>query len=720
MVVMVDHDEDNSKGLEIFHVTSDEKHYGEFICVVCLNVAALDAVVATRCSHAFCIDCLQSWVSQRGGPPHRCPACSADLVEHDPTKRSCSMNVNGARIAAQPMSEGQPLAYRVFGRIQIRCPHRKKHHCSWEGDYNALRGHLANHSGNASRSSLDLDSHSGSGSASRFSGSQSSSPPQPTKPRRRHRRGASEGVPRQKSVRKMEIPFEGSGRRIDGIPETILGKTPDATDGGKGSGKVSSAIEDARKQGALLKEKANTEFTAGRYKKAQDLYSQAIAVMCEARATEPADCEVVATLFSNRGASWLRLKEYQNCSNDCTSAIRLNPHFTKAYLRNSRALIELGRLEDACRTLEEALLKNPDAENVKDDLRKIEDLTDRVHKADRLMNKDEYHAARDTLSALPNEYSENTRVMSTMAQIELGIGNVEKAKELARAVLKGNPRNVEAISVRGRAAFLDGDFSAAVRYIKDALRYDPDNSSAKDLLKVCRQVEDLVKTARECLLGGCFQEAAAKYAKALQASLPLPTPTKLFGILHTGMGEVYFSLGKYDAALTETKLAISARQECEIAWITRIMVYEAMEAYGELIDELGPLLGTPWGKKNGFVAAAYDKAVYDLKKKNRIDFYSLLEIRPDASEEEVRRQYKLKAFQFHPDRYVGFRHSKEEKDAAEERFKQIGEAVEILCDSFQRKLYDEGYDLDEIREKVDDKNFERRRAAQRQRKAAKA
>jgi len=48
---------------------------------------------------------------------------------------------------------------------------------------------------------------------------------------------------------------------------------------------------------------------------------------------------------------------------------------------------------------------------------------------------------------------------------------------------------------------------------------------------------------------------------------------------------------------------------------------------------------------------------------------------------------------------------KEAKKEAEERFKLLGEALEILTDDFKRKLWNEGYDREAI--------FERVRAAER-------
>jgi molecular chaperone DnaJ len=63
------------------------------------------------------------------------------------------------------------------------------------------------------------------------------------------------------------------------------------------------------------------------------------------------------------------------------------------------------------------------------------------------------------------------------------------------------------------------------------------------------------------------------------------------------------------------------------------------------------------------------------------DYYSVLGVSPTASDEEIKKAYRKLAMQYHPDRNGG---AKE----AEERFKEITEAYDVLRDSTKRATYD--------------------------------
>jgi molecular chaperone DnaJ len=63
------------------------------------------------------------------------------------------------------------------------------------------------------------------------------------------------------------------------------------------------------------------------------------------------------------------------------------------------------------------------------------------------------------------------------------------------------------------------------------------------------------------------------------------------------------------------------------------------------------------------------------------DYYEVLGVKRDAKPEELKRAYRKLAMEFHPDRNQGDK-------AAEEKFKEVGEAYSVLSDPQKRQRYD--------------------------------
>ncbi len=63
------------------------------------------------------------------------------------------------------------------------------------------------------------------------------------------------------------------------------------------------------------------------------------------------------------------------------------------------------------------------------------------------------------------------------------------------------------------------------------------------------------------------------------------------------------------------------------------------------------------------------------------DYYRVMELSPEATEDEIRRAYRRLALRWHPDRNPG-------NAEAEERFKEISEAYAVLVDAGRRREYD--------------------------------
>merc|ERR1712137_599241 len=63
------------------------------------------------------------------------------------------------------------------------------------------------------------------------------------------------------------------------------------------------------------------------------------------------------------------------------------------------------------------------------------------------------------------------------------------------------------------------------------------------------------------------------------------------------------------------------------------------------------------------------------------DYYKILGVARGASDDEIKKAYRKLALKYHPD--------KNQTSGAEEKFKQIGEAYDVLSDSKKKQIYDQ-------------------------------
>jgi len=72
-----------------------------------------------------------------------------------------------------------------------------------------------------------------------------------------------------------------------------------------------------------------------------------------------------------------------------------------------------------------------------------------------------------------------------------------------------------------------------------------------------------------------------------------------------------------------------------------------------------------------------------LLNKNLPDYYAILQVQKNASQDEIKRQFRLLAKKWHPD--------KKQSNDAEEKMTQINMAYEVLSNPNRRKMYDQHF-----------------------------
>ncbi|XP_037549879.1 dnaJ homolog subfamily B member 6b [Nematolebias whitei] len=65
-----------------------------------------------------------------------------------------------------------------------------------------------------------------------------------------------------------------------------------------------------------------------------------------------------------------------------------------------------------------------------------------------------------------------------------------------------------------------------------------------------------------------------------------------------------------------------------------------------------------------------------------VEYYQILGVRKNATQEDIKKAYRKLALKWHPDK------NPDNKEEAEKKFKELSEAYEVLSDENKRSLYD--------------------------------
>jgi DnaJ family protein C protein 7 len=624
-------------GFDVQHVLSDERHHGSFLCVICTNLAGLDALVTTSCSHVFCRLCLETWMErqQQGRSSCCCPTCNA-VISPGPG-------------GAQALQTAQPVAYRVLSRIQVACP-LKHVHCSWRGEYGDLQTHL-----------LSKTAHT--------------------------RTATGGGTNNVETVMEDEVHDDNDEE-------------------------MTTTIDLAKS----FKEEANAKFASNNFRDARELYSKGVDVLND---DDNDTKQLKATLYANRAAAAWQLHDYVACVDDCQTTLILDPTYTKAYTRRYKAQLELGRFEQAVQGLQQGCNAAPSSSLLQRELKEATFIRDSFVKAQQLLKPNESTSkispngntnheaaatAQQLLSSLLQHHTKAPCVVVAAARAHLQLGGLETAQRLSLQVLRQHPQSFpEAYLVRGHGVFLLGDdMDMGLKVMREGLRLDPDSSEAKALLRACKTVLKSILEARQCVFHRQFTEAVDAFGRALEElsenGCMTIAKTPLYAKLHSERAEAHLRLKNYEAALQDASKAIYARDDLEQAWLVKAKAYHGLGRHEDAREELADLLQNKWGANHESIRKAYERADFLLRRQQRPDFYSILGVSSIASLMEIKKQYKVKAMEYHPDKWMSA--SPQQQKEAESNFKLLGQGLEVLSDDFQRQLYDEGYDPAAIRERV--------------------
>eukprot|EP01104_Vermistella_antarctica_P011399 TRINITY_DN3176_c0_g1_i3.p1 TRINITY_DN3176_c0_g1~~TRINITY_DN3176_c0_g1_i3.p1 ORF type:complete len:507 (-),score=120.23 TRINITY_DN3176_c0_g1_i3:40-1560(-) len=430
---------------------------------------------------------------------------------------------------------------------------------------------------------------------------------------------------------------------------------------------------------SAFKEQGNASYKAGDYEEAAAFYSQAID-----------ECSDVAAFYGNRSAALKMLNKFDAAIQDCNKAAQLDPTFFKAYLRAAACYIAKGELVKAKTEAQKATDIHPHNKEAKALKMEVHDLLIAYQRVVDLVSRKEdaregLHKIRLLSDRLPA--SQGLDLLGARAHIKLG--NYDQATKIVNSILREDSTNAEAIYIKALGVAYGGNQDVAIRMLAQCLQLDPDMTSARLAIRKLKTIRRLKEEGNAAFKEHRWDVAERTYGEALEVD---PDNKPLNAMLYCNRAAARMQiLGKNEDAIADCTAAIALDSEYLKAYMRRAALFMKEEQYDKAVHDFEKC--KQLNPEDRQIRNQLRDAKLEAKKANRKDYYKILDVPKDANDAQIKKAYRRKALQYHPDK----NNSSEEAAAkAAEKFKDVGEAYGILSDPKKRQRYDSGVDLEDM------------------------
>lgn len=378
-----------------------------------------------------------------------------------------------------------------------------------------------------------------------------------------------------------------------------------------------------------------------------------------------------STFLSNRAAAYMSAGQYAHALEDCSRAADLDPQNPKILLRLARIYTGLGRPEEATITFGR-IDPPPSAKDVaptKEMLHHINSAKESLERGTAMSMV--LHALDQAERSLGPGVSKPRKwqLMRGEAYLKMGRENsLGEAQNIAMNLLRYNNQDPEALVLRGRVLYNQGDNEKAIQFFRMACSCDPDFRDAIKWLRIVQKLDRMKEEGNVEFKAGRHEAAIGKYTEALEID---PANRGINAKLLQNRAQCQIKLKHYDEAIADSERAYSLDPSYTKARKTKANAlglsgkWEDAVKEWKNVQELDP--------EDRTIPKEVRKAELELKKSLRKDYYKIMCLEKDAGPDDIKRAYRKMAVKLHPDKNPG-------DEEAEAKFKDMQEAYETLSD----------------------------------------
>uniref|UniRef100_A0A4W4FLZ7 DnaJ homolog subfamily C member 7 n=1 Tax=Electrophorus electricus TaxID=8005 RepID=A0A4W4FLZ7_ELEEL len=396
---------------------------------------------------------------------------------------------------------------------------------------------------------------------------------------------------------------------------------------------------DVSREAEGYKEQGNAHYIKKDYTEAFSYYSKAIDM-----------CPKNASYYGNRAATLMMLSRYREALEDSQQAVRLDDAFMKGHLREGKCHLLLGNAMAASRCFQKVLELEPDNSQAQQEMKNAESILEYERMAEIGFDKRDFRMVVFCMDRALESASACHRFKVLKAECLALLGRYTEAQSVASDILRMDSTNGDALYVRGLCLYYEDCIDKAVQFFVQALRMAPDHEKARLACRNAKALKAKKEEGNQAFKEGGFEEAYELYSDALTID---PNNIKTNAKLYCNRATVGSKLKKLEQAIEDCTKAIKLDESYIKAYLRRATCLH-------------------------------------FKRK---DYYKVLGVEKNATEDDIKKAYRKRALMHHPDRHSGA--SAEVQKEEEKKFKEVGEAFTVLSDPKKKSRYDGGHDLED-------------------------
>lgn len=225
------------------------------------------------------------------------------------------------------------------------------------------------------------------------------------------------------------------------------------------------------------------------------------------------------TYRSNRAAAYISNHQYADALNDARAASLLEPNNDKILHRLARIYTNLGQPDEALDVYAQiqpaATAKDKAAAlSMQQHIRQAEDALREGTSGSLALHALERAGAGLGFGVDPPR---KWKLLRGEALLKMGnVNSIGEAQNIAMSLLRRNNQDPEALVLRGRAFYAQGDNEKALQHFRKAINCDPDYRAAAKFLRMVQRLDKMKEEGNSAYNSGRSLEAADIYTQALE------------------------------------------------------------------------------------------------------------------------------------------------------------------------------------------------------------